>query len=348
MQTYSLANLNGSRMTTIMNAVSKDGSSCDVTYKAIESGRGIELSLARKFIFERSSATDPCAFRVKDSVPLSGTNLYADVYPLSNTNFNAATLATGSTNPPGITATPPLPINMRNVSGFQNYERPPPPPPRREAPVGRLTVMEAPLTPFADAGFGRDFVRNRTGYRLADLYETPLYQPERVAEKAIGPAPYLTRPAASPEQPIGKSYKYLRFRPLTTRDPVAPAVSVARFSFFLGKHELDIARANVTNPMGGWVGRVSDVTASEGVPWSQKGWRDEYKKAIVFAFAVPILVDGFSWTTAHMRHGLGEDPMRWKLEGSHNGTFWEVLHDQSLQNYNVPRERLRDLPVFRF
>jgi hypothetical protein len=119
-------------------------------------------------------------------------------------------------------------------------------------------------------------------------------------------------------------------------------VAVGRFSFFLGDKELVLTNATVSNPMGSWVGRLSDVTGQGGA-----GWSDDYKKALVFAFPVPILVDGFSWTTSKSAETVS-DPVRWKLEGSHNGTYWQVLQDQSLADYTVPRGRGVDLPVFRF
>ena len=93
--------------------------------------------------------------------------------------------------------------------------------------------------------------------------------------------------------------------------------------------------------MGDWTGVVGDITGSGG-----KGFRDVYKKALVFAFPQPILVDGFSFTTARGVRSAAEDPVTWKMEGSHNGTFWQTLHDQSVP-FPVPAKRGEDLPMFR-
>ena len=187
-------------------------------------------------------------------------------------------------------------------------------------------IVPTPLTPFETA------MRNQTlATRAAPLYAKP-------AEVGIAAAAGEDARVAAKDQ---AAYKFLRFRPVSTRVPTAEAVGVWRFSFFYRGTELAINQAKVTNPMGDWTGGVGDVTGTGG-----KGFRDVYKKALVFAFPQPILVDGFSFTTARGVRSAAEDPVTWKMEGSHNGTFWQVLHEQSVP-FPVPAKRGEDLPMFR-
>jgi hypothetical protein len=188
------------------------------------------------------------------------------------------------------------------------------------------SIVPTPLTPFETA------MRNQTlATRAAPLYAKP-------AEVGIAAAAGEDARVAAKDQ---AAYKFLRFRPVSTRVPTAEAVAVWRFSFFYRGTELAVNQAKVTNPMGDWTGVVGDVTGTGG-----KGFRDVYKKALVFAFPQPILVDGFSFTTARGVRSAAEDPVTWKMEGSHNGTFWQTLHEQS-RPFAVPVKRGEDLPMFR-
>ena len=112
----------------------------------------------------------------------------------------------------------------------------------------------------------------------------------------------------------------------------------------MGKNEIDVQNAKVTNPMGSWVGDIEDVVSKEYT----RGWSDVNKKALVFAFPYAILLDGFTLTTANPDKGIGGDPVQWKLEGSQNGVYWTVLRNQTHHNYPVPQNRYQELPVFRF
>ena len=194
--------------------------------------------------------------------------------------------------------------------------------------AGGAAAATAPLTPFEMA------VRNQSvGTTAAPLYKKPA-QVGLAAAANENPKETLQQRAA---------YKYLRFRPLYTRESTAAAVALSRITLFYGGSEIAINQARVTNPMGDWAGQAADVAGGGG----GAGFRDVYKKALVFAFPQPILVDGFSFTTARGPRSAAEDPVAWKLEASHNGTFWQVLHDQST-SFPVPAKRGADLPLFKF
>jgi len=176
---------------------------------------------------------------------------------------------------------------------------------------------------------------------LDNLFKEPLRQDTPPSE--IGPQ-LVTDEAAPLSEKKATSYKYIRFRPTKTRYPMNPTVDVGKFRFFLGKNEIDVQNAKVTNPMGSWVGDIEDVVSKEYT----RGWSDVNKKALVFAFPYAILLDGFTWTTANPDKGIGGDPVQWKLEGSQNGVYWTVLRNQTHHNYPVPQNRYQELPVFRF
>ena len=228
--------------------------------------------------------------------------------------------------------------NQPNTCGgtFTNYVNP-----NKEA----FTDYGAPIQvaestyPLNTTAFG--LARNRSGPRIDELYKEPLRQ-DMIREPGSGP-----KALDSDETLRGKraeSYKYIRFRPTKTRYPMNPTVDVAKFRFFIGKNEVDVTNAKVTNPMGSWVGDVEDVVGTGFT----RGWSDVNKKALVFAFPYAILLDGFTWTTANPDKGLGGDPVQWKLEGSQNGVYWTVLRDQTHHDFPVPKNRFQELTVFKF
>ena len=229
-------------------------------------------------------------------------------------------------NQPGTCATI---INYVNPSkeAFINYGTP-------------VQVSESTF-PLNTKSFGLDMARNRGGPALDTLYEEPLRAPHRPTE-TYGPRDVGDESLLQPGK--GPSYKYIRFKPLKTRDPAHPTVEIGKFRFLIGLSEVDMRFAKVTNPMGTWVGDLQDVVGGG----FRRGFSDAHKKPIIFAFPYAMLMNGFTWTTANPDKGVGGDPVQWKLEGSQNGTFWTTLRDQTRHNYPVPSERYQELPVFRF
>ena len=242
--------------------------------------------------------------------PKSGQ--YADVLAFAGSTWNQPNACAASLNyvNPGKEA-------------FQNYGPP-------------VYVSESTF-PLNRPAFGMDMARNKGGPRLESMFVDPLRSAGDEEETRI-----LSKSTIRPDR--ATSYKYLRFKPVKTRDPANPTVDVGKFRFLLGDNEIDMGSANVTNPMGTWVGDVGDVIG----PGFRRGWSDTHKKALVFAFPYAMLVDGFTWTTANPDSGIGGDPVQWKLEGSQNGVYWTTLREQTKHNYAVPTERFQELPVFRF
>ena len=203
-------------------------------------------------------------------------------------------------------------------------------------PPIQVTESSFPLNKIS---FGNDHARNSDSAPLDSLYVEPLRQ--KVMPET-GPKYVNVDEPIKPEKPV--SYRYIRFRPIQTRNPLSETVNVGKFRFFLGPNDIDMRNAKVTNPMGTWVGDIDDVVGRD----YRNGWSDSHKKAIVFAFPYAILMNGFTWTTANPEKGIDGDPVQWKLEGSTNGVFWVTLRNQTNHNYPVPKERFQELPIFRF
>lgn len=246
--------------------------------------------------------------------PASGK--YGDVFPFAGTQWNQP--ATCGTS-----------INYVNPGkeAFTNYGTP-------------VQVTESTF-PLNTKSFGLDMARNHGGPNIDTLYEEPLRAPDRPTS-VYGPKDIGDDSLLQPGK--AQSYKYIRFRPVKTRDPANATVDVGKFRFLLGKSEVDLRFAKVTNPMGSWVGDLQDVVGGG----FRRGFSDLHKKAIVFAFPYAMMINGFTWTTANPDKGVGGDPVQWKLEGSQNGTYWITLRDQTKHDYPVPVERYQELPVFRF
>ena len=230
-------------------------------------------------------------------------------------------------NQPGICANTTVNYVNPKKEGFNNYGTP-------------IQIRES-TAPLQKMGFGSDRTRNSDTPALNTQYEEPLRQ-KTTLETAPGPKYIDADDSIKPEK--AKNYRYIRFRPIKTRNPNSYEVSVGKFRFFLGPNEIDMRNANVTNPMGTWVGDIGDVVG-DGYT---NGWSDAHKKALVFSFPYSILINGFTWTTANPDKGVDSDPVQWKLEGSDNGVYWVTLRNQTNHNYPVPKERFQELPIFRF
>jgi hypothetical protein len=146
------------------------------------------------------------------------------------------------------------------------------------------------------------------------------------------------------------AFKFMRFRPLATRSATSSYVHVSKVKFFIDdatEFVMDSTNTVVTNPQGD--GTPANALGTD----TTKKWIDTQKKSLVFAFKEAQTLRGFSWSTAPGTSALdttaaGGDPVRWKLEGSINGVFWQTLHDQSASDYAVNTGRLFNLPIFHF
>jgi hypothetical protein len=196
--------------------------------------------------------------------------------------------------------------------------------------VDYSTKIEEPA-PLKARSFGLDRERNSKG-EYTDAYKTMQFNSPLQQESNVEPQ----------EESRGTSYKFLRFRPLQTRNPASKHVHVGKFFFYHGEQAIEFSKGTVSNPMGTWEGRIQDVTGVGTSP----GWIDTHKKPLVFAFPAPILVNGYRIQTPPIGTDPGCDPVSWILEGSTNGTFWTVLDRRT--NYPTPVQRSSNTWIERF
>jgi hypothetical protein len=216
-------------------------------------------------------------------------------------------------------------------------------PKRRTAPaIGPRPRLKPKLQPIYESpldvpGFGSDRARNALPSDILDeVFVPPLEQEGSSAALSL-----------TPLAPSSPTIKYIRFRPLKTRQPNAAAARIGLFSLWHGTSRLNISSAVASNPMGTWKGDIYDIT-EEGGPRAA-GWEDRAKQALVLAFPTPIRATGFSWTVpAAATAAAAGDPVRWKLEASPNGVFWTTLHEQTRFDYETPIHPGWPLPIFMF
>jgi hypothetical protein len=133
-----------------------------------------------------------------------------------------------------------------------------------------------------------------------------------------------------------RGHRYIRFRTIATRFPSAEGVQLSRILFFKAGVQLSFPTGTrVSNPMGVTKTGCTADNVLTGTPGSY--WFDLNKYALIYQFPEPLSFDSYALITAPT--DSGKDPVRWKLESSHNGTFWQIIDDQSLP-FPVPSERL--------
>jgi hypothetical protein len=131
------------------------------------------------------------------------------------------------------------------------------------------------------------------------------------------------------------TYQYYRFSPTRVRSGSGSrTVQLSEFSFYSISGPVT-AQPTVTNPGGenpdgeGPSNLVDGNTATK--------WLDFDRNPLVFNFGSPVTVDSYGFTTAN--DAPGRDPVRWRFEGSHNGTTWTLLDDRSFPSVIYPETR---------
>ncbi|NBP66160.1 MAG: hypothetical protein EBU66_16080, partial [Bacteroidetes bacterium] len=293
---------------------------CPLGWKSFtENGGGCLLSQKEVLLINKNDLTTKTAITpCPPNYTQSGTScIISSVKSFNSNTWNQPDTCTNTT------------VNYVNPAkeGFATYEAP-------------IQIRESTF-PLNKMGFGNDRIRNSDTPPLHSLYVEPLRQ-KITLDTAPGPKYVNADDTLKPER--ANSYRYIRFRPIKTRNPDTNEVHVGKFRFFLGPNEIDMGNAKVSNPMGTWVGDIEDVIGRGYT----NGWSDAHKKALVFSFPYSVLINGFTWITASPEKGIDGDPVQWKLEGSDNGVYWVTLRNQTNHNYPVPKERFQELPIFRF
>jgi hypothetical protein len=215
----------------------------------------------------------------------------------------------------------------------------------RGQPTRSMVAPPRIQSPLEERGFGRGATQEISS--LQEVFTLPLKQADGFVD--------VYSPQITQKQEVGTTVKYVRFRCTKTRGgtPVAgtplaslsPACTLGSFALWARPgQQLELRRAKASNPMGKWAGTVEDLAENNS---AARGFKDSAGTPLVIAFPEPVPVAGFSWKTPAAAGTESTDPVRWKLEGSANGTYWFTLHEQT-RDYAIPMERGWRVPIFSF
>jgi hypothetical protein len=65
-------------------------------------------------------------------------------------------------------------------------------------------------------------------------------------------------------------------------------------------------------------------------------WSDSDSRELVIKFPTMVHIDSYKLRTGNGNATINSDPVKWRLEGSVNGTFWTILDDRTDGKAYVP------------
>jgi hypothetical protein len=172
--------------------------------------------------------------------------------------------------------------------------------------------------------FGSDTARNTDDIALDDYMTMPLEGAGVTYQNRVN---YVDVDAdANMEGNTLEKFRFIRLKVLETRDPSAGRVSLGGFNVMWGNQLIDLPGIVAWNPHTG-VRRAWVPT---------EGWSDGDQYELILRFPYAVAVTRYQFRTS--AESAGQDPCRWRLEGSQNGTFWLRLDDREGGGF-VPEER---------
>lgn len=184
------------------------------------------------------------------------------------------------------------------------------------------TMADGPRAPHEKSGFGLDSARNTDDYEVDDYLNLPLVGTGKtyVNENAYQE---VDEDAATVVKPIPR-YKYIRLQVSGVR--TGHTVEVGGIRFFKGRSMDYYTNLSTWNPHTG-----------EREAYHEQAWTDNDQRMIIFCFPELVQVNRYEYKTSS--GSTDNDPIRWTVEGSVNGTFWTVLDDRSKSDANYPVQR---------
>jgi hypothetical protein len=176
--------------------------------------------------------------------------------------------------------------------------------------------------PHEKRGFGSDSARNVDTITPDDYMNLPLIGTGKTYKNETM---YMdTEEDSSRIATDVKRFKYIRLVVLGVRK--GHTVTLGGVRFMQGRSMNSHTNVSTWNPHTG----EKDV-------YMETEWSDNDQRTIVFCFKDPADVSRYELKTSTNSHD--HDPIRWKLEGSTNGTYWIVLDDRSQTNVSFPVQR---------
>jgi hypothetical protein len=119
---------------------------------------------------------------------------------------------------------------------------------------------------------------------------------------------------------IERTYQYYRFTP--TQLGGASLIQISEFRFFNGETAVPMNTATVTNTGGSSPGQEGPEKIVDGST-STKWLNFTPTAGLVFQFPAAVTMDRYDWATAN--DALDRSPVSWTLEGSDDGTNWNLI-----------------------
>lgn len=127
-------------------------------------------------------------------------------------------------------------------------------------------------------------------------------------------------------------FRYFRFVPVAVRAGTTVQIS----EFQLMKNGARLTGATATNPGGSNAPGATEGAQKANDNLTNTKWLDSNRQPLLLDFGVPIVTDGYRIATAN--DAESRDPVSWRVEGSHDGSYWRVLDERS--GYVTPTQRL--------
>ena len=126
-------------------------------------------------------------------------------------------------------------------------------------------------------------------------------------------------------------FRYFRFVPVAVRG--GTTVQLAEFQ--LMKNGARLTGATATNPAGSNAPSATEGAEKANDNQTTTKWLDSNRQPLVLDFGAPTVADGYRFATAN--DADSRDPVSWRVEGSHDGSYWRVLDARA--NYATPTQR---------
>ena len=155
--------------------------------------------------------------------------------------------------------------------------------------------------------------------------------------------------------------RFYRFTPIATR-PGADGHQLSEFSFFHNGTELNLFATNAQTPQATGSTGTNDnllnvivtnpggaTPAAESAPMLVDGLTgtkmlDRRIMPVVFEFEQAVTIDSYRFTTAN--DAELRDPVQWILEGSDDGTSWDLIDNVTAFSYPTPALRFQQSQIF--
>ncbi len=174
--------------------------------------------------------------------------------------------------------------------------------------------------------FGSDIARNTDDISLEDYMTMPLEGSGVTYQNRVNYVDVDVDMDMADNGPTEETFRFIRLKVLETRDPSAGRVSLGGFKLIWGNQVIDLPGTTSWNPHTG-VRR----------PWvTTGGWSDGDQYELILRFPHAIAVTRYQFMTS--TESAAQDPRRWRLEGSQNGTYWLRLDDREGGGF-VPEDR---------